>query len=602
MVHVGRFQQYPEPSPVAAPYRLRKRHLRPAPPPYLVAADAEFLTDADGRRPIQAYADGEHRPAITLTQREADIIALSNPGKLPPQALEVLHPWLPAQKYLADSDSSYRRLQGLTRRYGKHLFAAVNYCDERWNTVCNALGMADPLEARFHGAWHLPLQDAFVLTEDRSDRTVVAIDFNALYGACMQQEFPAPNSLQRIELHRDATPGESLAVGLYRCCLSGEVSAFMRRHNPFRSFFSGRYLGTSLDEEILVDLNEFEVSFYQRHFSRVYLVEAVVSDRLVAHPLAKEACRAFAQRQNYKAQGNKPLADREKYKMTLMASCTGRPRRETREFSDLTGALEHLRARYGIQPHAGEPNAAVATWLSNAKKVALFHRLDGIAIAGPTLDDGSACHSLGQRIVARGRTRLLQEMERIAGLSPAIEICYCNIDSIHFSIPLEVFDEVYAQVQQQASEEMGQYKIEAVTRHGLWLEPGRYWLYSQTVEKFKNRGIGDGVKPFRERKVYVTSRVMAGLHIPVRAVLELSGSMSDAKDTELNVESGLVMQRFVEISKTTGYGDILAKLDTNREQSVPRKLEVFQQLRDRIENVGLKDHPATLPRCRANEP
>lgn len=602
MVHVSRFQQFPKPLPISAPYRLRKRHPRPALPPYLVAADSEFLTDAAGRRPIQAYVGSQNRTAFTLTQREADLIALSNPGTLPPQALEVLHPWLPAQKYLADSDSSYLRIQLLVRRYGKHFFAAARYCDERWNTVCNVLRMASPLDARFHSAWHLPLQDVFVLEENRPDRGVIAIDFNALYGACMQQEFPAPNGLRQIEFHREARPGEALAVGLYRCSLGGEVSDFIRRFNPFRSFFSGRYLGTSLDEEILVDLNEFEVSFYQQHFSRVHLIDAVVSDRVVAHPLAKEVCRAFAQRQNYKAQGNKPLADREKHKMTLMSSCSGRPQREICEFSDLTGALDHLRSCYGVQPHVGEPSAAVASWLGNARKVALFDRLGRIATVGPALNDGSACHSLVQRIVAWGRTRLLREMERIVGLCSTIEICYCNIDSIHFSVPLDAFEEVYAQVREQAGTEMGRYKIEAVARHGLWLEPGRYWLYGQAVEKFKNRGIGDGVQPFRERKVYVASRMIEGLHIPVRAALDLSGSMSDAKSMELDARSGLVVQRFVEIADTMGYADTLARLDANRKHSVPRKLEAFQQLRDRMKESSLGDYPAALPRCGVNGP
>lgn len=560
-----------------------------------------MLVDAAGQRPLEVYACCEHAAAFTLTQREADLIALAHPGVRPPQALEKLHPWLPAQKYLGDAGRGYRQLLAITRRYGRHFFSASSYCDESWTKICNALRMANPQDSRFYAAWHLPLQEAFVLAEERPDRRVLAIDFNSLYPACMQQDFPEPRRLRQIELQREFVPGEPLPVGLYRCRLSGEVSTFIRRYNPFRGFFSGRYLGVSLADGISIDLNEFEIAFYQRHFRHVYLVDAVVSDRVVAHPLAMEARRAFARRQSYKAQINKPLADREKFRMTLLASCAGRPLRETPMFPSYAEAMEHLKCRYGIVRHTGEPAIALTTWLGGGRKVSLIQRSDVVAVTGPALEDGSACHSLSQRIVARARTRVLEEMEHIASLSPGIEICYCNIDSIHFSVPQTSFDSLLERVRARSSNEMGGYKIEAIVRHGLWLEPGRYWLYGDAVEKFSNSGVGDGVAPFNERKVYVASRLIDGLHVPVKATLDLAGSMSDARGAEHDAASGIVRQPSVEMTEEMDYAAILARLSEHRDHAVPRKLAAFQALRDRLKNER-KEFLATLPRCEEFEP
>lgn len=582
MLYVGRYQCPPALQEGHASYRLRKKRYKQSYEPYFLAADATTLVDSAGSRPLRTYSCGKHKTAFTLTQREADLVALANPGVRPPQALEAIHPWLPAQKYLSDAHRGYLRLLAVNRRYGQHFFSASSYCDKAWGTVCNALRMATSSEARFYSAWHLPLQDAFVLAEERPDHTVIAIDFNSLYPACMQQDFPAPRQLRQISLQRDFIPGEALSVGLYRCHLSGEVSKFMQKYNPFRSFFSGRYLGVSLTAGLTVDLNEFEVDFFQRHFQRIYLVDAVVSDRGVAHPLAVEARRAFARRQSYQKHKNKPLADREKFRMTLLASCASRPLRETRTLPNYPAVLEYLLRRYGIKPHAGEPSTAFVEWLSSGRHVSLTQKDGQYVVEGPALGDGSACPSLGQRVVARARTRVLEQMEYFLAEFPSVDVCYTNIDSIHFSVPQEVFKEFFQQLQESACNEMGGYKIEAISKHGLWLEHGRYWLYGDKVEKFSNRGVGDGVAPFNEHKVCVVNREIEGLHIPIKATLDLAGSMSDAYGVKYDEASGLIRQPSVGMVHEMDFGEVLKQLNNHREQAIPIRLRAFRALRDHM--------------------
>jgi hypothetical protein len=565
-----------------APTLLRKRKRCRTGDSALIASDLSSVADAGGTRPIDTYNESSSGRALTLTRREADLIALANPGLEAPIALEDIYPWLPHVPFLGDSAASYQAASSIIRRYGRHFITASAFCDEKWNTVCNSIRRKNVLDARFYTAWHLPIQNVFVLEERRPDRSVVAIDFNAMYPACMQYPFPKPASLRHVPFNRDLEAREKLQLGLYRCLLSNPSTDFIREHNPFRIFFSGRHLLAALSEPVEVDLNEFEVDYYRAHFGRIHILDAVVSQEAIPHPLAKEARRSFARRRNYRSQGNKPLADREKFLSTLLSSCTSRPDQTRRMFRNRDEALEYLRLAYGICPPADEPDVSVDTWLRRCKRIAMNSRADGVSVEGGDLQSGSACYLLGQRIVARGRTILLKMMERISSFAPDVQFCYTNIDSIHFSLPTKYLDRVITSLRAEASEDMGSFKIEAITRHGLWLEPGRFWLYSQTVEKFKNRSVGDSINPFRDHKIYVTSRRIENLHIPIRVTLRMDKSMSDVRTLERLPRSNIIRQRMIEVGSDTSFARVLDLLEWNRQHATPARLMAFRDLEQRL--------------------
>lgn len=578
----------------AGPFLLRKRKPLRARAFHYVAADEFSITDAAGTRPIECYRElSSARATLTLTRVESDLIAMANPGVRPPAVLEDLHPWLPYRAYVPNSVIGYQSLKSVLARFGPRLFSNAAYCDEMWNRICNSLRRKTVWDERFHLAWHAPIQDVFLLEERRPDRTVVALDVNAMYSTCMQQGIPHPAAIRHIECGRDYRAGEQLSAGLYRCRLSGTKTAFIRRHNPFTAFFCGRRLGAPLSDEIEVDLNEFEVSYFERHFSRIYLVDGVVADKVVPHPLAREARRLFACRRNYRTQDNKPLADREKVRATLLSSCAGRPGRSSQTFPAYTDAKAYLAERYGISPPADEPAAATEEWVRRAKRLALSSTDEGVEVVGPKLGDPSTCHMLGQRTVAQGRVRLLQLMESVLALDPDVEICYVNIDSVHISVPSTRSQAVLTCLNEIASDEMGAIKIEAVTRHGLWLEPGRYWLYSvDGVERFRNRSFGDGHQPFRDRSVYVTTRQVGEMHIPIRATIRMDKSMSHLRTLHEDID-GVVRQRLVERRSDGSFSEILELLESSRASATARRLEAFRSLQ------LLMTSPVPLPQNRA---
>lgn len=88
VVRICRFHDHGIPLDKEHSLRLRKRKKGAAAPLFCIGADRDSITDVHGRRRIDTYRGEQRENAVTLTQREADLIALSNPGAAPPKVLE----------------------------------------------------------------------------------------------------------------------------------------------------------------------------------------------------------------------------------------------------------------------------------------------------------------------------------------------------------------------------------------------------------------------------------------------------------------------------------------------------------------------------------
>lgn len=577
--------------------RLVKRKFRSEFNYSLISADTVMITDYRGVWPIESYLDFPQASYITLTRREADLIALANPGKRPPRALEEIHPWLPPVKYYESSRKNFRNLEAIIKKFRQHLVIPASFCDEKWNKVCNSIRMTSNSDIRFYSAWHLPLQDTYILEERREDRSVIALDVNAMYAHCMQRHFPDPARMHHVVYNRDVTPGEILPIGLFRCTLKGPSTDFIRKHNPFRTYFAGRYLASEISERVFIDLNEFEVAFYQRHFWKIHISDAVVSEKWISHPLARDAKRSFARRLHYLSHQNKPLADREKFLSTLLASCTHRPRRLRRAFETPDLAEEYLSKRFGIILGKDGPDRFAETRLRGQKGITASTTGGNVFCEVPNLFDGSASFVFGQRIVAQSRIKLLELMEKVSLVAPNSEICYVNIDAIHFSLPSKCVNSALKILRSSISDRMGGLKIEVITRHGLWLEPGRYWLYSDKVCKFSNRSISHRGNCFKDHSIHVVNRSIDDLSFPIRKTVTMNRSMSDIFSLVDDPVCGLTRQQIVAIDDHTPVADILSALERNRMQCIPRRMQAFKKLAAQMENCQV-----SLPRDLAEWP
>lgn len=569
--------------------RKRKAHFKPDLLP--IAADRTSITDERGTRSIYTYKYRPDACYVTLTRQESDLIALANPGTQPPLVLEELQPWLPKQQFRKESAANWKAINYIFKRFRRDFIFAEDFCDTKWGKICNTLRRKTDYDARFYSAWHLPIQDAFVLEEVRPENVVLSIDYNSMYASCMQHEFPNPSSLHHIRLGRYSKKNENLPYGLYRCILHPPASDFIVKYNPFRTFFSGRYLGASIKEPLTVDLNEFEIKFFHNHFDRIEMVDAVISHDKVFHPLARDARRHYAKRKHFKNNNNKTLADREKFLLTLLSSCSHRPPKRRKSFALEKSASEHLNQTYGIIVDTGTLSDKSERWLNGQKNISVHKDWSGVTVFAPDLYDSSVCFQFTQRVVARSRVILLEMMERLTQAEMGIEICYANIDSLHFSLPKNYISEVLETLKMEASDQLGSFRIETITRCGLWLEPGRYWLYSDRLERFRNRGIGRGQNPFMDHSMHVAVKKIGDLHIPFKLNFSMDRSMSDARAITYCSDSGLYRQKIVELTSKQELNNILETLECNRKIYIPQRIRKFERLRSRR---GLCSDP--LPR------
>ena len=193
-----------------------------------------------------------------------------------------------------------------------------------------------------------------------------------------------------------------------------------------------------------------------------------------------------------------------------------------------------------------------------------------------------------QRIVARSRIVLLAMMEKISRMAPKVEICYANVDSIHISVRACDFDCVNSTLRAGASTSMGGYKIEAIAEKGLWLEPGRYWLYSDRIKKFKNRSIRHRGAAFEDNSVFVINRKIGNSYIPVKFSIRMDQSMSDLRSIKYDPIDAVERQHLVEVRQGAASAEVLDALEFNRRYGIPYRMRAFRRVARTIGVAGTR--------------
>lgn len=584
-ISVARFETCPAKAAPSLLKMLQKRRTHESAGLIPIGVDEANITSASGTAPLSSYKDLGARRYIALTKRECDIVSLACPGKHPPIALEQMCPWISEIAYRSESGRNYQELERIKSKYHDSISSPRALTDRYWGTACNKVRRKTSLDERFYTAWHSPVQDAYVLSENREDRIVIAIDFNSMYAACMQGIFPKPSKLRHVQLNRKFIRGERLEVGLYKCVLHNPSSDFIRIYNPFRVLKCESRLRASLSGSIKVDLNEFEVSFFAEHFERIELIDAVASRDSVPHPLAREARRSFSRRLHYRRGGNKSLADFEKFLLTLMCSSTHRPEMMTVELESLDHCKSFLADRFGVSEENNYLSEDFVRWLAS-KKISIKSVGPKIHVAFPNLQSAHACFQFNQRIVAKSRIQLLEFMNFLSNLPQEVEICYANIDSIHMSLPKRNSKEILGILHDLSSDALGSFKIESVASNGLWLEPGRYWLYDGCVRKFRNRSINKRLGSFSEVSHSVSNAHIGKYSIPIRNTVTIQRSMSKIYCIKPTEDLDFCRQAPITVSDVSSKNDIFGEMARNLRVAIPYKIELFRNLKSKFAPEG----------------
>lgn len=470
---------------------------KPAYPFVAIAADGDTVLGVGGQRCAREFLASlsaeDRRRLIVLTSREVElllpVLVDFNARAI---ALERTFPVFTDIKYggslkdrLLNLERKLRMLRTLGVRGPTLVGPAMEQAAYRVERRLRSKNGLDGFFARLSPA---PYQEAFRLSEERTDRAVLALDFNSMYGACMQGPFPDPASLRYRDHRGEEYSGTWQGTGMFRVRMAGPVGDFIARYHPFRiALYGDRFpfrLEQGIDVETLVTDNE--LSFLARHFRSVRILESITSRNSIVHPLARDATRLYRHRIRAGAQGQCVRERILKLQIAALHSATVQRRHRTTHFRTIEECLAYIARTFQLE--------FPAAWTTGERLRAL--RRMGIAsvvigesgvrarVRYPHAPD--SLHSLGSRVIANARLRMLQLLEQLCGLGA--DICYVNTDSVHVSVERTRVEAVLESLAESSGSEMGALRVQCVADAGFWFEPGRYWLFAEgKVVRFANK-------------------------------------------------------------------------------------------------------------------
>jgi hypothetical protein len=114
------------------------------------------------------------------------------------------------------------------------------------------------------------------------------------------------------------------------------------------------------------------------------------------------------------------------------------------------------------------------------------------------------------------------------------------------------------------------------------------YLYSNnTINKFKNKGVSDGINPFKEYKIYIVNHNIDDLHIPVKTSISIANTLSDAKGLTQDLATNLYRQSHPKISKNIDFKQVLSQLKQNRTEVIQKKLAALHQLKVKFQETQI---------------
>lgn len=355
-------------------------------------------------------------------------------------------------------------------------------------SVERKLRFKNKLDKYFFFADPASYQEVFKFKECRANRKIIAFDFNSMFLDSMKGDFPSPKNIYYEQWNRTWL-NETLNPGLYHVILKGPCDNFFNEFHPIRYTKSGDSIRFSMSEKYDVEvlLYHSELTAYRQYFKSIFIIDSVVSDRTIEHPLLKSALRVYKKRLGYRQSGNYFYEKMSKYEIQLMHSSTSIRKKMTLIFSSAEEVISDLRNRYWLSfSEDPEYNEYRVSQFVKDTGALLFRRGKKRFLRTDNIESKFNVFSLSRNVVANSRIKMVNTIRKISEF-PSAEICYTNVDSIHVSIPEKKYEDFMASMSVFIGDEPGKLKIEAIADEGYWFDVGRYWLIKdKSVIAFKN--------------------------------------------------------------------------------------------------------------------
>lgn len=521
-----------------------KRHYRsPKESCLFIGVDRKFVFDGSIKYSLIDYclSVASDLKIVVCTRKEASL--LLETMVLPDvkiQILEISLPFLVNVKYWGDCCKNFKQLQSLARKFQSFVptgfFRALQTKYHR--KLLKKIPQKEELDKFFMKAPHSSLQEVYIFKEIRENRAILAFDFNSMFGWGLLGAFSNPLSLIYKSINREFKDLPELSLGTYKVEFQG-ADEFIEKFFPFSVSKIGKsyYFSLSDEESWIGWVTKDELTFYSRHFKRIFVYEGVICDEEIKHPFASICTRLYKQRNHFKAQSNQTYSMLCKLEIACLHAIsvpTIKTRKVIQNISDLKNLLQR---KTGINVDENFALLSQITPYINYKRNFRFRFYDpefckeGIGkkiINKPCFslkepNEGSSIFCLFSEVLGHVRTRLLETIEYIFSFQGA-EVCYANIDSIHVSLPVDLKERFLEYMSPLIGQEMGKLKIEAEASKGLWLSPGLYCLKNEEkiiLEKLK--GISSKWRPVTtsSQRVYTNSVRTSGLTLPVYSKISL---------------------------------------------------------------------------------
>lgn len=308
-----------------------------------------------------------------------------------------------------------------------------------------------------HGAF----SEAFMLVENRPNRSVITCDLRSAYGwAIATQDYPSP---ARWTTHE--TPPTDNRPHLLLCRLS-KPTEWLSRHHPWRyteqglsmPFFWGQ------DDSIAGWFADFEIESI-KGLCAVEIISVAVPQSWGPHPLANQVATWYTKRLS-----NKSFSSCWKAKIAAAHTWSVRYKTETANTADLH---DHMIERFVSRPFSHGKRMAYNVHYPDIGPVTHLHQ-------GP--DAGIWLPSVWTALLVR--TRVFNLLRWAHENVPEAKCAYINVDSIHWTMPKNIEATFCTALERTswAGNDLGKVRIEHISDRGLWLRAGAYILWNSSSQ------------------------------------------------------------------------------------------------------------------------
>lgn len=408
------------------------------------------------------------------------------------KVFELLYPFFNHIKYISNIEKTYNELLTSLNKVdeldikGKSL--SHNLSTKYLYKIERKLRYKNRYDYFFAFAYKGGYQEVFKLKEEREDRVVISFDFNSMYIDGMMGRFMEPKSIKYKKFNSQPKTLNSLGNGLYRVIFKNSKNTFFTSYHPFKymKIFQSFSFQIESDQEIELLLFKNELMYYKNFFDEVELLEGFYNDKTIPHPLKNDAIKTYKERLHYKKEDNPILHDLAKYKLITMHSSTNPKNFKSLFFTTKEKMLNYLSNEFML---VFPSNISIdeKLYLISKNDYFTFNKVkNGYKVKCIDYRNNKSVYSISSQIIANGRLKMIQTIEKFLQFD-SVEICYCNIDSLHISIKKNKVDDFLLEHSNMISNKIGALKIETIASKGYWFDIGRYWLVEdKSVKLFRN--------------------------------------------------------------------------------------------------------------------